>query len=243
VHADVADLGLGLPTPVHSDTVRTMNDDVALTFRIRLRALQWTSSLLRQLSHSTDEEAVMIAANWALSTVYDLSEAYWRLLPDRITSTGPQDAHFESLAVGETVGGLLVARGKMTHELAGVSSISPLRGLPYDFAGLTDWAWAAPTWQSGLDRRTGLDKRIGWYGQRVSGRALWVPIEEAEWWFSENGPQFRTGEAVQASDEWITGLTPVFLDTDEVILAQRLQDARRGTLGGAADGCEGRSGS
>jgi hypothetical protein len=70
-----------------------------------------------------------IAANWALSVVYDLSEAYWRLLPDRLSPTGPQDAHFESLPGGETVGGLLVARGKMTHELTRVSSISPLRGL------------------------------------------------------------------------------------------------------------------
>ena len=64
-----------LPTPVHSDTAGTMNDDVALTFRMRLRAHQWSSSLLRQLSHSTDEEAVLIAANWALSAVYDLFEA------------------------------------------------------------------------------------------------------------------------------------------------------------------------
>jgi hypothetical protein len=215
-----------------------MNDDVALTFRIRLRALQWSSSLLRKLSHSTDEEAVLIAANWALSAVYDLSEAYWRLLPDRITKIGPQDAHFESLPNGETVGGLLVARGKMTHELTRVSSISPLRDLPYDFARLTDWAWAAPTWQQAGDRRdkpTDLDKRTEWYRQRVSGRALWVPIDEAEWWFSENGPQFITGEAVQASDEWITGLTPVCLGADEVKLAQQLQDARSRALGGSAD--------
>lgn len=202
-----------------------MDDDVALTFRIRLRALQWTSSLLRQLSHSTDEEAVLIAANWALSTVYDLAEAYWRLRPDVDRKIAEQDAHFESLAGGDKVGGLLVARAKMTHELARVSSISSLRHLPYDFADLTDWAWAAPTWPVG-DR---LDKRTAWYRQHVSGRALWVPIDEAEWWFSEHGPRFVTGEAVHPSDEWIKELAPVFLDADEVKLAQQLQDARSGT--------------
>lgn len=215
-----------------------MNDDVVLTFRIRLRALQWGSSLLRHLSHSSDEEAVIIAANWALSAVYDLSEAYWQLLPAKVTPTGPQDAHFESLPGGETVGGLLVARGKATHELTRVSSINPLRELPYDFASLTDWAWAAPTWQQTGDRhdkRTGLDKRTAWYRKHVSGRALWVPIEEAEWWFGENGPQFITGEAVQPSEEWIKGLAPVFLDADEVRLAQHLQDARSRALGGTAD--------
>jgi len=209
---------------------RTMNDDVVLTFRIRLRALQWTSSLLRQLSHSTDEEAVLIAANWALSTVYDLAEAYWRLRPDVGRATAVQDAHFESLPGGDKVGGLLVARAKMTHELARVSSLSSLRQLPYDFAGLTDWAWAVPTWPTG-DR---LGKRTAWYQDHVSERALWVPIDEAEWWFSEHGPQFTTGEAVQASDEWITGLTPVFLDADEIELAQKLQDARSEALGGNA---------
>lgn len=230
VNSDVSDEALALPTPAHSDTVGTMNDDVALTFRIRLRALHWTSSLLRQLSHSTDEEAVMIAANWALSTVYDLAEAYWRLRPDVDRAIAAQDAHFESLLGGDKLGGLLVARAKMTHELAQVSSISSLRHLPYDFADLSDWAWAAPTWPTG-DR---LDKRTAWYRKHVSGRPLWVPIDEAEWWFGENGPQFITGEAVQASDEWIKGLAPVFLDADEVRLAQQLRDARSGTAGGAA---------
>lgn len=199
-----------------------MTIDLAASYRIRLRSLQWVSSFLRQLSHSADEDAVTVAANWAVGAVYDLSEAYWALQLDKIKSTASQDAHFESFFGGETVGGLLVARAKMTHELVQVSSISSLRNLPYDFAKLTDWAWAAPAWKTG-DR---LDKRTEWYRQHVSRRPLWVPIEAAEWWFTTNGPEFATGEAVIAPESWVKGIAPVFFNADEVGIARQLRKTR-----------------
>jgi len=196
-----------------------MNDDVVASYRIRLRSLQWASSLLRQLSHTNDEEAVLVAANWALSTVYDLSEAYWKLHPTVGKGVVNQDAHFTSCPGGERVGGLLVARGKMTHELATVSAVSAFRTLPYDFAKLTDWAWAAPTWQTG----DLLDGRTEWYRQHAYARPLWVPLEQAEWWFVENGPTFVTGEAVTASGDWVEGVSPDFLERDELTMRKNGQ--------------------
>jgi hypothetical protein len=107
----------------------------------------------------------------------------------------------------------------MTHELVQLSSISSLRNLPYDFARLTDWAWAAPVWKTG-DR---LDTRTELYRRHECGRPLWVPIEAAEWWFTRNGPEFVTGEAVIASESWAKGLAPVFFNAGEVKMARQLR--------------------
>ena len=186
-------------------TVYSMGTELAENYRVRLRSLQWASALLRDLSHSEDAEAVLVATNWALDSVYDLAEGYWVLAGLTGLPVARQDEHLSSRTPksGEKVGGLLVARGKKTHQLMRLGAASPFKNLPYDFADLTDWVWAEPTW-SADDR---LATRTAWYREQISGRPLWNAIDQAEYWFLDNSPivipHRETGTAA-----WVIGVRP-----------------------------------
>lgn len=199
--------------------IAVVGDDLEATYHVRLRAVQWASSLLRQLSHSSDREAVSIAAHWALNAVYDLSEVYWPLVAPEVVknpgkSIGGQLGRTDHLAqsqAGEKVSALLIARGKATHELSLVSELSSFRELPYEFAKLTDWAWAQPTWKENEH----LKRQTKWFSTHIAGRALWVPIDAAYYWFADRGPEFLTGESLTGAVDWVSDLALVFHSVEE----------------------------
>jgi hypothetical protein len=185
--------------------VYIMRSEFADNYRVRLRSLQWASALLKDLSHSEDAEAVLVAANWALDSVYDLAEGYWVLAGLTGLPVAEQDEHLSSRTpqCGEKVGGLLVARGKKTHQLMRLGAASPFKDLPYDFADLTDWVWAEPTW-SADDR---LATRTSWYREQISGRPLWNAIDQAEYWFLDNSPIVIPHRETDSA-AWVTGVSP-----------------------------------
>ena len=189
-------------------TVFSMRSDLAENYRVRLRSLQWASALLKDLSHSEDAEAVLVATNWALDSVYDLAEGYWVLAGLTDLSVANEDEHLSSRTpkTGEKVGGLLVARGKKTHQLMRLGAPSPYKNLPYDFADLTDWVWAEPTWPA--DDR--LATRTEWYRQQISGRPLWNAVDQAEYWFLDNSPVVIPRREADSAG-WVAGVSPNYL--------------------------------
>jgi hypothetical protein len=189
-------------------TVFSMRTELADNYRVRLRSLQWASALLKDLSHSEDAEAVLVATNWALDSVYDLAEGYWVLAGLTGLSVAKEDEHLSSRTpkCGEKVGGLLVARGKKTHQLMRLGAPSPFKNLPYAFADLTDWVWAEPTWS--MDDR--LATRTKWYREQISGRPLWNAIDQAEYWFLDNSPIVIPHHGTTVV-EWVTGVRPTYL--------------------------------
>lgn len=178
-----------------------MNDSPGDAYRIRLRSLEWASGLLRELSHSEDTDAVVVAANWALDAVYDLWELY-RLVSALPRDIAKQDAHLVKLS-GELVGGLLFIRGEKTHQAQQVHRPSPFKGLPYDFAALTDWSWTNIGTSKPL-----YAQRLTWYQDRISERALWVPLDQAFYWFVENSPIDIIGQSAREVPGWIDGVVP-----------------------------------
>ncbi|WP_147305983.1 hypothetical protein [Subtercola boreus] len=189
-----------------------MESELAENYRVRLRSLQWAGALLRELSHSKDVDAVLVAANWALDSVYDLSEGYWMLSGLENLSVSEQDDHLadRSPTAGEKLGGLLVARGKKTHHLTRVSELSPWHDLPYSFANLTDWVWSRAAWPDN-DR---LGRRTRWYSEHVTGRPLWLAIDEAEYWFMVHSPVVIPPQDARTIEGWVAGLVPKF-ETEE----------------------------
>lgn len=186
-------------------------------YKVRLRALQWTSSLLEQLAHSTDRDAVAIAAHWALNAVYDLSEAYWPLMAASVVKSARVD-HLAETRGGEQVSALMVARGKVSHELELVTAPSHFRDLPYDFADLTDWVWADPTWEAD----TNLQRQTDWFARHISGRPLWNAIDSARYWFTDHGPTIRTGESLTGRADWVDNIVVTFHTPEEQRLAAQL---------------------
>ncbi|KQQ18769.1 hypothetical protein ASF48_17785 [Rathayibacter sp. Leaf299] len=182
-------------------------------YRVRLRSLIWAAQLLRELSHTKDEGAVLVAVNWALDAVYDLSEAYWILTGPKRPSLALQDDHLASLTptAGEKVGGLLAVRGAMTHQLLRSSILSPLRDLPYDFAKLTDWVWAEQSWRIDPPLR----RRVGWYVEHVSRRPLWHAFDEAHLWFVANSPILLPTIDPKQIDGWVHGVSPRLEESDD----------------------------
>ncbi|AND17870.1 hypothetical protein C5C18_01340 [Rathayibacter tritici] len=180
-------------------------------YRVRLRSLIWAARLLRELSHTKDEGAVLVAVNWAFDAVYDLSEAYWILTGTKKPSLEWQNDHLASLTptAGEKVGGLLAVRGAMTHRLLRSSVLSPLRDLPYDFAKLTDWVWAEQSWPAAQR----LERRMSWYVDHVSTRPLWHAFDEAEYWFVTNSPVSLTPLNPDDTEGWVYGVSPQYQDT------------------------------
>lgn len=171
-------------------------------YRVRLRSLEWATGLLRELRHSADADAVSIAANWALDAVYDLWETY-RLAAGSRDKLPAQDELLSQRA-GEKVGGLLFVRGQKTHRAKRVDRPSPFRDLPYDFADLTHWVW------TGLENTSrDFKQRANWHEQHVRNRPLWVPLDEAMYWFVTNSPIDIVGQDPSAVPGWIQGVTPV----------------------------------
>lgn len=173
-------------------------------YRIRLRSLLWSAGLLKELRHSPDVEAVAVAANWGLDAVYDLFEAY-KIVSESSDRLVEQDVLLDSTA-GQVVGGLMFMRGEKTHQAKRVDAPSPFKELTYDFAKLTDWTWSKleklPT-----DR---LAQRAEWYTRHVQNRALWVPLESAEYWFLKNWPVEVARPSIIETADWVDGVRPVY---------------------------------
>lgn len=186
-------------------------------YRVRLRALNWATGLLRDLSHSPDHEAVAVSLHWALDALYDRSEAYQIMTGGRrpVRDLDPEllelsTKKFESPR-WQVVGALLVARGKKTHQLAALIVDNPRRELPYDFASLTDWAWAQASW----DANDGLAERSSWYNSQVAGRPLWVPLDQAWLWFLINSPSPVPQMNLSPVTSWVSHLRPEFYGADD----------------------------
>lgn len=171
-------------------------------YRVRLRSLEWATGLLRDLRHSADADAVSIAAHWALDAVYDLWETYRLALQSR-DKTRAQDESLAQLS-GEKVGGLLFVRGEKTHQAKRVDGPSPFRNLPYEFADLTHWVWAGLATAEPLYKQ-----RAAWHEQHVRNRPLWVPLDEAWYWFVSNSPIEIIGQNAGKVTGWIHGVTPM----------------------------------
>ena len=178
-----------------------MNMPLGDVYRVRLRSLEWATGLLRELRHSADADAVSIAANWALDAVYDLWETY-RLASNSRDKTPAQDELLTRLS-GEKVGGLLFVRGEKTHQAKRVDQSSPFIDLPYEFANLTHWVWAGLTTDSLLYKQ-----RAAWHEQYVRNRPLWVPLDEAQYWFITNSPIEIIGQNAHDVPGWIQGVMP-----------------------------------
>ena len=179
-----------------------MGADLDAVYRIRLRSLMWAAGLLKESRHSSDVEAVAVAANWGLDAVYDLFEAY-RLVTETPRKLALQDERLRTIS-GEILGGLLFVRGEKTHRAERVESPSPFAELPYDFAKFTDWTWSKLETES-----AGFAQRAGWYARFVQDRPLWVPLEAAEYWFLTHWPvEVSRAEAV-GTPGWVDGVRPI----------------------------------
>lgn len=180
-----------------------METNVASGYRIRLRSLQWSTGLVKELRHSSDAEAVAVAVNWALDAVYDLFEAY--KLCSGFAGRMVDENKVLSDRPGSTVGGLLFIRGEKTHQGRRADGRSGFLELPYDFARITDWVWAeAPA----TDPRYEL--RVDWYEAHVRHRPLWVPLDEASYWFLTNLPIPVEHQGPRDVDEWVDGVRPIY---------------------------------
>lgn len=190
-----------------------MDADVIHNYRARLRSLDWATQLLRDLRHSLDGEAVSVAAHWALDAVYDLFEAH-RLATNLSRKVTVQDELLQQTS-GEKLGGLLFVRGEKTHRAMRIDGPSPFRDLPYDFADLTHWVWTDLTTSA-----PGLENRAVWYRQYVCDRPLWVPLDEALYWFLTKSPLGTTPrqDTISCTD-WVRGVRPVYIaDEAEVVV-------------------------
>lgn len=59
-----------------------------------------------------------------------------------------------------------------------------------------------------------------WYKQHIQGRALWVTLESAEYWFLMSGPvEVSRSELIETPD-WIGGVRPFY--TPELLESWRL---------------------
>lgn len=115
-----------------------------------------------------------------------------------------QDDWLEEHA-GEIIGGLIFIRGEKTHHAARVDGPSGLRDLPYDFADLTHWVWSKLRRQRLINIR-----RSDWYGQHVTERPLWVPLNHAWHWFISNSPIDIPGQDAQDVPGWVQGVHPTY---------------------------------
>ncbi|MEV7663514.1 hypothetical protein [Paenarthrobacter sp. NPDC089316] len=165
-------------------------------YRVRLRSLEWAAAMLRELRHSADADAVSISVNWALDGVYDLWEAY-RLASSSRDKLPAQDELLIQQS-GMKVGALLFIRGEKTHRAKRVDGPNPFRGLQYDFADLTHWAWADVTSDT-----PAFQQRATWCNQFVRHRPLWVPLEEAWYWFLTNSPIKIIGQDPREVPGWV----------------------------------------
>ncbi|MGO4487603.1 hypothetical protein [Microbacterium sp. 2RAF4] len=172
-------------------------------YRVRLRSLEWASGLVGDLRHTTDSDAVSVAVNWALDAVYDLFETN-RLAAGSHDKLLAQDGLLAQES-GEKVGGLLFIRGEKTHRAKRVDDSSPFRGLLYDFADLTHWVWADLTTTAPAFKR-----RAEWYKGHVCGRPLWVPLDQAWYWFVNNSPIEIIGQDALDVPGWVQGVAPMF---------------------------------
>lgn len=179
-----------------------METDVGAAYRIRLRSLEWSTGLVRELRHSEDVEAVSVAANWALDAVYDLFEVY--MLAAGLRAKLPAQDELLALKAGEKVGGLLFVRGEKTHHARRVEGPSPFSELPYAFADLTNWTWTQLT-----TTEAAFERRARWYGRHVHNRPLWVPFDEASYWFVANSPIEIPGQNLRNVPGWVESITAI----------------------------------
>jgi len=180
-----------------------MTADLGATYRVRLRSLEWATGLVRELRHSEDSEAVSVAVNWALDAVYDLFEVH--KLAAGFRGKLPAQDELLTRQNGEKVGGLLFVRGEKTHRAKRVDGPSPFRELPYDFADLTHWVWARLTTTEGA-----FEQRANWYEQYVHHRPLWVPLDEAWYWFLTESPIKIHGQDARDVPGWVHSISPTY---------------------------------
>lgn len=173
------------------------------TYRVRLRSLHWATNLLRELRYSEDEDAVSVAAHWALDAVYDLFEAYRLAAP-----IGKNHDAWLEKNNARIIGGLVFIRGEKTHNAALVGGPNPFKKYPDDFpdfAKLTNWVWAdAPA------SKPQYQQRLQWYSTHVAGRALWVPLDHAWLWFLDNSPIEIPGRDARQVSGWVEGVRPIY---------------------------------
>lgn len=182
-----------------------MNGEFDDAIRIRLRALAWSSDLLRTLAHSDDMGAVAIAANLGLDATYDLLEIFTKsekVLNGKKGKTEAVDKWLVQLG-GQEVGALALVRGLKTHEAFVAPGQNRMSSLPYDFAHVTQWCWAAhpPVAET-------LRARADWYQRQVADRPLWVPIDRALNWFIGRSEELGLREPPNSPS--VLGVSPIY---------------------------------
>lgn len=152
------------------------------SFLLSLRALELASTRVKEACNDVDIDAAAIEAHFGLHAVYDLHEAYFR--PLAIGSIEAQDSIYTASG-GESVGGLILARGAKTHRLVTFARPGGFPDRPYGMGPYgPGWIWKEYSWNEPK-----FQVRSSWYEKRVSSRMLWQPLDEAWWWFCENTPE------------------------------------------------------
>lgn len=156
-------------------------EDANSEYTLGLRALELAAERVKEACQGNDMNAAAIEAHFGLHADYDLHEAYFR--PRRVLAIQDQDAIYAETG-GEAAGALVLARGARTHQLVVFASVGGFRDKPHGMGPFgKGWVWQNHAWKGGK-----LQQRASWYQERVRGRYLWTPLEEA-WWRYTSGQQ------------------------------------------------------
>lgn len=122
---------------------------------------------------SDDIDAAAVEAHFGLHAAYDLLEVFFREI-HHVEEMARQDDVLRALA-GESLGSLAIARGAHTHRLI---SFAEGRELPDYGQGNMPWdrVWV---WTQHRSDNAKFSTRERWYAERVAGRMLHVPLDEA----------------------------------------------------------------